>query len=344
LKKNLARTLQFFIFLGIGVFLLFLAFKGVDIKNLFNQLFRANYLWILLSLLLGYVGFWSRACRWRLLIEPLGYKPSNRNVFYALMIGYLSNFALPRIGEVTRCGTLKKTDKIPFDSLIGTVIIERAIDIFILALLFLFLLVFKFDLFGAFLTNHILAPIIQGLHRSLFVLIAGCTCFISLLLFSYYFRKKLAKFSLFQQIKNFARGIISGLKTAYKMKNRRKFLLHTILMWSMYLLINYVIFFSIPATANLTLIDGLFLLVVSGLGMSAPVQGGIGVFHWLVSLALTLYGISRADGLVYATLAHGSEAFLAIFLGSVSLIFVYFIERKKYNNAHINSFKNEPLR
>lgn len=336
MKRKIIRILNFFIFLALGILLLFLAFKGIDFDSLVDDLKSANYLWVLLSLLFAFIGYVSRAFRWKLLIEPLNYNPSVKNVFYALMFGYLANFAFPRIGEISRCGSLTKSDKIPMDSLIGTVIIERAIDLVVLFLLLFVVFIAKIESFGLFIKENVLIPIsrkfISTVDFSIYywliifvVLGAG----ISLL---YYFRKRFKRVKVVIKIRKIIRGVISGVKTVTKMRSRKAFLFHTFLIWLMYFAMTYVIVFSIPATSNLTPIDGLFLLVIGGLGMAAPVQGGIGAFHWIVTMALSLYGISREDGLVFATIQHESQAFLAIILGATSILMLFLNSRRNRKN------------
>jgi uncharacterized protein (TIRG00374 family) len=128
LRKGILQTLKFLAFLAVGILLLWFAFRSVDFSRLAADLKEADYSWLLLSVFFGFVAFVSRARRWVLLINPLGFNPSTRNTFYALMAGYLANLALPRIGEITRCVALGKKEKIPVDQLFGTVVVERTID------------------------------------------------------------------------------------------------------------------------------------------------------------------------------------------------------------------------
>ena len=105
--------------------LLWLAFRGQNLEQIVYDLKNANYLWVLASVLVSILAHYARALRWNMLIQPLGFKPSNSNTFHAVMVGYLANLAVPRMGEVSRCGVLNRTDKIPLNNLIGTVIVER---------------------------------------------------------------------------------------------------------------------------------------------------------------------------------------------------------------------------
>ncbi len=151
MKKTLLQILKIAGFLALGVLLLYFAFRGIALDELGATLREANFAWIGLSLLFAFLSFFSRARRWVLLIEPLGFKPSFKNTYNSLMVGYLSNFALPRLGEVTRCVTLGKREKIPVESLIGTVIIERVIDLLMLLLIMLYLMFSWMEKFGSFL-------------------------------------------------------------------------------------------------------------------------------------------------------------------------------------------------
>ena len=316
--------------------MLYLAFRGIDFNSLVHDLKNANYYWVLFSLVFAFIGYLSRAIRWRLLIEPLNYKPSVRNVFYALMFGYFANMALPRLGEISRCASLTRTDKIPMDSLIGTVLIERAVDVIVLLFLLLVLFFAKLESFGMFLKENVFIPvskkIVQTVDFSIYYWLLIIIILGSAIGLFYYFRKRFKRVRIIIKIRKILRGVISGVKTVTKMRNRRAFLFHTFVIWLMYFLMTYVVVFSIPATSGLKPIDGLFLLVIGGLGMSAPVQGGIGAFHWIISSGLTLYGITKTEGLVFATIQHESQVLLVLILGIISVFAIFFNSRHKRKN------------
>lgn len=338
MRRKIIKAVNFLIFLAIGILLLYFAFKGVDFNTLVDDLKSANYYWVLLSLLFAFIGYVSRAYRWKLLIEPLNYNPPVKNVFYAVMLGYLANLAFPRIGEISRCGALTKSDKIPMDSLIGTVIIERAIDMVVLLFLLFVIFIAKLESFGLFIKDNVFIPLsekfIDTVDFSIYywliiiIVIGG-----SIGLF-YYFRKRFKRVKIILKIRKIIRGVISGIKTVTKMRSRSAFLFHTVVIWLMYFLMTYVVIFSIPATQGLKPIDALFLLVIGGLGMSAPVQGGIGAFHWIISSGLALYGISKADGLVFATIQHESQLILVLILGTFSVFTLFINSRRKRKNIN----------
>jgi len=274
LKKTILQILKIAGFLALGILLLFFAFRGIALNELMSTLSQVNFWWIGLSLFFAFISFFSRARRWMLLIEPLGFKPSFSNTYHSLMIGYLSNYALPRLGEVTRCVTLGRKEKIPVDSLIGTVIIERVIDM-VMLLLIMFILLFSWmDKFGAFFSEQVYLPLQEKLleafggTRLFWLMIAGA--FLGLILLIYLFRKKLGKLVLVQKIKGILTGIADGLKTIYKMERKWEFIIHSVLIWFFYILMTWMVVFSLEETSGLTFIDGMFLLVIGGLGMAAP--------------------------------------------------------------------------
>ena len=126
------------------------------------------------------------------------------------------------------------------------------------------------------------------------------------------------------KIRELIKGVFEGLKTIYKMKKRWQFIFHTVFIWLAYWMMTWVVVFALPSTSQLTMIDGLFILVIGGLGMSAPVQSGIGAFHWIVSRGLFIvYGIPIEKGLVFATISHESQSLLAISLGILSFALIF---------------------
>ncbi|OFX43079.1 MAG: hypothetical protein A2046_08665 [Bacteroidetes bacterium GWA2_30_7] len=328
MNQNLKKTIQFFIFLILGITLLYFAFKDINLEKLLDAIFNADYFWISISLVCALTALISRAARWNILIEPLGYKPALLNSLYSLILGYVANMAFPRIGEVTRCGVLGKAEKIPVDSLIGTVIVERVIDFICLLILTIVVFFSKITFFGNFFITQVFNPLIQKIQNSTFFIFAILSVCVFIMFLAYLFRKKLFQKKLFQKVISLIKGLIEGLKSVFKMKNRLGFLIHTIIIWSMYFLMSYFMFFSINATSDLLPIDGLFILVVGGIGMTAPVQGGFGAFHWIVSLALMLYGISQEDGLIYATISHESQALFMLILGAISFFMLFLGKRK----------------
>jgi glycosyltransferase 2 family protein len=341
LTQKVLSVAKYLLLLAVAIALLALAFRGVNIKNILNELREVNYFWLSMSVLASLVAFVSRAHRWNMLIEPLGYHPKLKNTTYALMVGYFANLALPRIGEVTRCGSLSKAEKVPFDGLLGTVIIERLIDVICLFLLLLLTAVLEYSRLGNFLADSVLNPVqvkfTAIVSSSLFIPLASAALIAIVALYLLMRSKRKGK-GMMTQVLKLINGVIGGLKSVGKLKRPAAFIFHTVLIWGMYYLMAYVCFFALPATASLSMSAGLFVLVVGGMGMTAPVQGGIGAYHLLVSQGLILYGLSQEHGLAFATLLHTSQTLVVILFGGISL-FLLFLGNKK--SANDNSGKNK---
>jgi len=329
-KQSVKSTVKLILLLVVAIALLFVAFKDVDLEHLVTGFRTANYLWVAIAAVAAIAAHIVRALRWRLLMEPLGHKPSLTNTLGALMVGYMANLVFPRIGEVTRCGSLRKTDNIPFDSLIGTVIVERAFDLLVMLALTLVVFVIRVEFFGNFIWHSAIVPIgskIQGLvTHAPFVLIASAIFLVALVVL---IRKNVFGQKFHDKLSSFFWGLIDGVKSVFTMKRRGTFFLYTSLLWFFYWIMTWLMVFSIDATSTLGPIDGLFLLVVGSFGMAAPVQGGFGAYHIITAMALGIYGISREDGLLYAVISHESQTLLFIIMGLAFLVYFFFKFRKK---------------
>jgi hypothetical protein len=306
----------------------------VEWKDFLNCFVKINYLWIVLPLPLLWLGVLFRAWRWKILIKPLGYNVSLFSCYHAVSIGYLANLAFPRIGEMTRCAMVNRTDKVPFQSLIGTVITERISDLLMLIILTVAVFFIKIDFFGLFITHSIFRPLIArltGAFHSLWALgLLAVLLIIALSAFVFLLRHRTKKMAMFQKIGGIARGVLQGITSILHMKRKLEFLVLTLLIWLVcYWLITWIPVFAMPATSHLDLMDGLFLLVIAGLAFAAPVQGGIGVFHAMITLALTtVYGIGREEALAFAILLHESQVIFFVITGALSFL-ILSLQKKK---------------
>lgn len=331
MKQFLTRSIQFILCLLAGLLLLWLAFRGMDFAQIADKFRHADYRWVWFSLLFGVCSHVARSCRWRLMCTPFGRTPSFFHTLCAVMTGYIINFVFPRAGEVARCVALRKTDGLPFEKLIGTVVAERAVDLLCVLLMLGVLLACRFDFFGTFLADNLMTPLQarMGGHAGLILTTAVIVCVLLLILAFRHLRKSGNNSQ--RRIAKLWNGLLEGLFSVFRMPQRGQFLLFTILLWTAYFLQTYVVFFAVPATQALHPVDAIFVLAMCSLGFALPVQGGIGAYHWVVSLSLMLYGIAREDGLIYATIAHTSGSLLTIFMGFLALIAVGVIRRKSSN-------------
>ncbi len=307
--------------LGIGVLLLWLTFKNVDIGQTWTKIKNAHFIWIWISVLCSLLAYLSRAYRWNMLIEPVGYKPTLLNSFYAVCIAYFANLAIPRLGEVTRCATLSKKEHIPFDVLLGTVIAERVIDVLTLLLAMIVLLIMEFETMWGFLYENVFSKIEFNLSTANLVISAVTLAVLVFVVRLIFKSQQFAAIS--SKIKKLIAGLFNGLKSVSKLKNIPMFIFHSLFIWAMYLLMVYFGLFALDSTAGLGIKAAVFALVAGGLGMTAPVQGGIGAYHLLVSKGLLLFGIAYDDGLAFATLMHTSQLVQIVVFGLFALLMLF---------------------
>lgn len=341
MRKKIISVVKFILLFIIAGLLLFFAFRGISIKSVVNEIAKAKIGWVVLSFFIGFVALISRAYRWKLLIEPLGYDPALKNTTYAVAVGYLANLAFPRLGEVTRCGSLSTTESIPFNKLLGTVVVERILDVISLLICIVLVAIIEFNRLGKFLKKNIADPLIAKINQltsstnGIVVLTIVGIVMVAIVVFLVRYSKKKSGSKWAELVKGFINGLIS-------IKDVNKpwlFIFHSVFIWVLYYLSVYVCLFSLPFTRDLGFAAALFLLVAGGLAMSAPVQGGIGAYHLLVSQGLVLYGISLENGLVFATLVHSIQLIMIVITGLIALLMLFI--QKKNNKPQLNK-KNQP--
>jgi len=339
LKRIIINITQYTLFISLGIFLLYLAFKGKNFHEIGHYLITANYYWVILSLAIGYIAFYVRAYRWTLLMEPIGYHPGLMNTYHAVIIGYTANFALPRIGEVVRCGTLNRIEKIPADILIGTVIAERAFDLLCLFLLTFITILLKLKFFGSFFKEKIFdytsQKITSTFNFSLIIWLSLIVFAIVILALVYIFRQQIKKIALVKKISSIGKGVLKGVYTVLQLKRKKAFLFHTLILWTLYYGMTYVIMFSLSSTSKLSPVDGLFIFVIGSFGMAAPVQGGMGAFHTIISLGLIgLYHIPQDESIAFAVISHEPQLIGIVIAGAISML-ILFLRRKKINSKNL---------
>lgn len=330
-KKQLNNVVKFSLFFLLTVLLLYFSFKDARLDELLAGLRTANYAWVLLGVLLGIAAYFIRARRWQLLIEPLGYKPALGAVYNAVIIGYLANLLFPRFGEIARCGALAKSDKAPFEKLVGTVVAERAFDSICLIAFVLSAFFLRVDTFGKFMRENVLEKLAGKDYFSgglvALIAVAGAALLAAA---AWRLRKRLLRNSLARKVRMFLGGIVDGLKTFATMRRRWEFLLHSVLLWACYWGMSWVALFAIPATAHFGAVDGLVVMVLGSFGVVAPTNGGLGAFHAITSIGMcAIYAVPETDGLLYATLTHESQMLFIIILGVVAYVQVFLFSRKK---------------
>jgi glycosyltransferase 2 family protein len=320
MPKLLKTVIKFICFLAIGLGLIWLVTHNQtekDKQDIVEAFKRANYWLIIPVILVGVASHWYRAVRWKLLMVPLGYKPTTLNTFFAVMVGYLVNLAIPRLGEVTRCGIIARYEKVPADKLVGTMIAERAVDLLLLILIMVATVVSQIELVGSFFNEYIWAPFQQKAGGSkIWILLLILVVLIGLgaLVVRLISRSKAGV-----TIKNMARGVWTGFLSIGKMEKKGWFIFYSILIWVLYFTMMYLGFLCMDETRNLGVKAAMSVLAFGSVGMIVT-QGGIGAYQLLVQKTLLLYGVTATIGYAFGWIVWIAQTLLVMILGFGSLI------------------------
>jgi len=324
LKKYISKAIQYILFPSIGLYIIWHLYKNQKADEILEVLKNdVNYSWIVLSIVLGLLSHLSRAMRWQMLIKTVERKPKLSNTFWAVMTGYLANLIFPRMGEVTRCSVISKYESMSFTRILGTVVAERLIDLLMLVLVFIFVLILQFDFLWSFLSVQLnwtgysqffSSPYVIGT----LILLAGVIFFV---------KRNMHNFSAFTRLKSLWDKFKEGFASIKNVDNKPIFIFHTLFIWCMYFLMIYVCFFSMSSTSSLPFSAGITILLTGSLGMLAPVQGGIGPWHFMVIATLQMYGISEASSGIFALVVHAAQNVMIIVAGLVAFFILPLINR-----------------
>lgn len=301
---------------------------------------KADLRWVYLSVTLAILSHVLRAFRWNMLLEPMGYSLKTSRTFLAVMVGYLANFVVPRMGEISRCGILKNTDDVPVSKGIGSVVTERIIDLLCLISIIFITLILEFDRFSTFLLDLIAQKTegIQANYATLALIGLFLVAIGALIIYIIRINHHKLKSNLFyNKVIAFMRQLVEGIMSIRHLKRPAAFWITTVLIWVFYYFMTYVVIFSIEETSGLGIVAGFTMLVLGGVGMAAPVQGGIGAFHYLMSAGLLLYGVPAEDGVFFAFLLHTTNSLAIMLVGIVSFFISMIIPKRNSKLEYANS-------
>lgn len=344
MKKKLFGILQYVIFLGLGIGIMWYLYTTGEAQyheecncttsywtKLQNDFSSVNYFWILMVVIAYMLSNLSRALRWRMLLNPLkenGEKVSIANSFMATMVLYVTNYVVPRAGEVARCGVVARYEDIPLEKSFGTVFLDRILDVLSLGIMFALALILEFDNLWGFLSKNAFQSSDDGSAGFPWLLFIAGLGVVGLILI-FVFRKRLEQTAIYKKIYGLVIGFLEGLKTIQKLDNLWVFIGHSIFIWLMYYLMLYLAFFSFEPTADLSPVAGLLVFIFGALGIVVPAPGGIGSYQYFVSTALvTFYGISQVDAFAFANISFFAPFLCNVIFGVLSIVLLPILNRK----------------
>lgn len=310
------KILKIILPLVLGGFLVWYSLSKISLEVLVGYFKEANYSWILLGLFFGILSHLSRAYRWKFMLEPLGFKPKFINSVLAVLVGYLVNLALPRAGEISRATVMANYEKIPFEKGFGTIVAERIADLIMMLSIIAITLFVQFDFIYELLTNN---------FNPTKIIIGLTILIISFYIFLSYVKKAESGFLL--KVKTFVSGLIEGVTSIFKMKNKWAFIFHTVFIWFMYVAMFWA---TIPAIEGLNVpIGGILIGFIAGGFSIAATNGGIGLYPIAVAGALALFDIPTEPATAFGWIMWTAQTAMIIVFGGLAFLFLPIYNKNK---------------
>lgn len=330
MKRILFQVLKIVVPIALGVWLVYYSYAQLDDQQrieLFDAFRMADPRWLLGCLVIGWLSHASRAWRWRYLLDPLGHRVGFWSSYHAVMAGYFMNMLLPRAGEASRAVTLYRLEGVPFERGFGSILAERAVDMVMLLAITaatMALQLDKIDLFKeritAFRASQGPTVTDDGIP---WMLMIGAVVLLTMIGVAYVVWSRPA---LRARAMDAVRGFIAGVRSVFSTKDKGAFILHTFIIWGLYIAVFIMGFQSLPSTSDVPL-GGLLAGFIAGSVGIILVQGGIGVFPAFVALIVGMYmappeggGLIRPDALAIGWLLWLVQTVVLIGLGGLSLL------------------------
>lgn len=323
----MGKFLKIGIFFCIGIGLIWWSLHQIPAQewDKFTASLKHAKFWIIIPVFfILSLSHFIRALRWRLIMEPLGYKPSITNTFLAVLIGYLANLAIPRLGEVLKCTLLSKYEKVPAEKIVGTIVAERAFDVLSLGIVFLLAMTLQFSVIEAG-WHQLQAASTDSNYGSPWLLYIGMVLLFFAFIFVVFFRNKFQKtFSVFKSI---LLGIWEGIISAAKLKKHNLFFFYSFSIWFLYLFATFIGLYGTAGTES-SFATAISCLAYASIGMIVT-PGGIGAYAYFMAKVLELNGVNYTLGLANGTLQWFSQFLIVLVLGGISLILLPIFNKNK---------------
>lgn len=311
----------------LGGAILYWMYRDFDFKTIEHVLkYEMNWTWMLLSFPFGITAQMFRGWRWRQTLEPLGAKPRTSTAIHAIFLSYAASLVIPRIGEFTRCGVLKRYDGISFSQALGTVVTERAVDSLVILLLAVFTFICQIPVFTTFF-NKTGTSVESILSR--FTMEGYVVTFICAIAAIFLIHILLRKMSIYNKVKATFAGIWEGVLSLSHIRNVPLFLLYTIGIWGSYFLHYYLTFFCFDFTENLGVMCALVTFVVGSFAVLVPTPNGAGSWHFAVKTMLILYGVVDIKALYFVLIVHTIQTMLVMLLGIWAWVVLALVKRRE---------------
>ena len=332
MKKKLFTILQYIIFLGLGIFLAWWSLKDLNREEkdqITIALSHARYWLVIPVFAILFFSHLVRAMRWKLLINSLGYHPRTDNAFFAVMIGYLTNLAIPRLGEILKCTMLARYEKIPAEKLVGTIILERVIDAISLLIVFAVTLAIQPGIYTDLINAFFHSPRDPAKKKIPGILIVGTlVCILIILILSWMIINKKTFADVITLFKRIGNSVWQGVSAVQHLKKRGLFLFYTLVVWACYFFSTYVGFFALQETQRYGIKETFAILSAGSVGVIVT-PGGIGAYALLIKKTMELYGLEEGIALAFGWILWLVQTFAVLIGGIFSFVAIPYFNKRK---------------
>jgi len=325
----LKKTVNFLVPILLGAAILWWMYRDFNFTELMSMVRSdMNWWWMAFSLVFGVLAQVFRGVRWRLTLEPLGEHPKMSHLIHAIFLSYAASLVIPRIGEVTRCGVLKRYDGTSFPKALGTVVTERIIDSLLLLVIFAAVILLQLPVFKHFFesTGVSIGEWLHGFTATGY-LVTGI-CVVVTVVFLWFVLRKMA---LAGKVRDTLSGLKQGVLSLRDVRQKGLFVFYTLAIWVSYFLHFYIAFFCFPFMQGLGLMAALVSFVVGGIAVIVPTPNGMGPWHFAVKTILVLYGVEAVSAGQFVLIVHTVQTALIPVLGIFSLFCLHLFAKPKEN-------------
>ncbi len=326
MKKIFNKSIKIVLPIVLGALILYMIYSDFSFSQIWEELKGMDMWWFAVSTFFGIMSHVMRGWRWKLALEPLGFRPSSRVSVYSIFVAYAANLVVPRVGEVSRCVILEQYEKVPFAQSLGTVVAERAIDTLMVLLLTVVAVLLQWPVFYRFVADAGLGLDGNSFFTSMGGWIVVLLSLLAIMVLAYLLLRKMA---LWAKLKAFFSNFMNGLLSLKEVKNAWLYVLETVGIWFCYFMQFYLCFFCFSFSSNLSLLAGLLLFVAGSIAVVVPTPNGMGPWHFAIISIMVLYGVSENNASVFALIVHSSQTLLVALLGVYALIM---LQIKQYFN------------
>ncbi len=325
MASKATKYLTYSAFFLLGIALFWRCLHNIDIREFCNDIMSARYFWMLLNLVCLAISLYFRALRWNILLGAMGYKTRSGTTYGAILIAYLANIIVPRLGDVVRCSALAKKNDIPFNKSLGTGVSEFVIDLAVLFIMGVTVMLFQWDLFNTYFTDNV-----GGRWRNKILVIVAAIIVIAIIA-AIIITKKNSK------IAELWDGFVTGVKSVLTMDRKGLFIFYTVMIWLFYIIMTWLPFYMMDETSHLGFAEATTLVVFVSLGAILPVPGSIGIYHSISDYVLNhFYFVDELAAKAFVIINHASQMLFYILTGGVTYLFMFVFQRKK---AHYGQFE-----